>query len=121
MAQDEAARVAFWVEYMEQSYALTEAIMRHPLQESREGFASIRAAAEAAGAGVRFSTTQLAGQFELELAEANMKFTAQGEVVLKLSAKASGVRSAVAILNTYSALPNKGVIALRRIVAAWRR
>jgi len=64
MAEDEAARVAFWVEYMEQSYALTEAIMRHPLQESREGFASIRAAAEAAGADVRFSTTQLAGQFE---------------------------------------------------------
>jgi D-alanyl-D-alanine dipeptidase len=64
MVHDEAARVAFWVEYMEQSYALTEAIMRHPLQESREGFASIRAAAEAAGVDVRFSTTQLAGQFE---------------------------------------------------------
>jgi len=64
MVHDEAARVAFWVEYMEQSYALTEAIMRHPLQESREGFASIRAAAEAAGVEVRFSTTQLAGTFE---------------------------------------------------------
>jgi len=64
MVHDEAARVAFWVEYMEQSYALTEAIMRHPLQESREGFASIRAAAEAAGVDVRFSTTQLAGKFE---------------------------------------------------------
>jgi D-alanyl-D-alanine dipeptidase len=64
MVHDEAARVAFWVEYMEQSYALTEAIVRHPLQESREGFASIRAAAEAAGVDVRFSTTQLAGKFE---------------------------------------------------------
>jgi zinc D-Ala-D-Ala dipeptidase len=64
MVHDEAARVAFWVEYMEQSYALTEAIMRHPLEESREGFASIRAAAEAAGVDVRFSTTRLAGQFE---------------------------------------------------------
>jgi len=64
MTQDETARVAFWVEYMEQSYALTEAIMRHPLQESGEGFASIRAAAEAAGVDVRFSTTLLAGQFE---------------------------------------------------------
>jgi D-alanyl-D-alanine dipeptidase len=64
MVHDEAARVAFWVEYMEQSYALTEAIMRHPLQEIREGFASIRAAAEAAGVEVRFSTTQLAGTFE---------------------------------------------------------
>jgi D-alanyl-D-alanine dipeptidase len=64
MVHDEAARVAFWVEYMEQSYALTEAIMRHPLEESREGFVSIRAAAEAAGVDVRFSTTRLAGQFE---------------------------------------------------------
>jgi D-alanyl-D-alanine dipeptidase len=64
MVHDEAARVAFWIEYMEQSYALTEAIVRHPLQESREGFASIRAAAEAAGVEVRFSTTQLAGTFE---------------------------------------------------------
>jgi len=64
MVHDEAARVAFWVEYMEQSYALTEAIMRHPLEEGREGFVSIRAAAEAAGVDVRFSTTRLAGQFE---------------------------------------------------------
>jgi len=64
MLQDEAARVAFWVEYMEQSYALTETIIRHPLQESGEGFASIRAAAEAARVDVGFSTTLLAGQFE---------------------------------------------------------
>ena len=64
MAHDEVARVAFWVEYMEQSYALAEAIMRHPLQESREGFASIPAAAEEAGVDLRFSTTRLAGQFE---------------------------------------------------------
>lgn len=64
MMHDEAARVAFWVEYMEQSYTLTEAIIRHPLQECGEGFASIRAAADAAGAEMRFSTTRLAGQFE---------------------------------------------------------
>ena len=64
MLHDEAARVAFWVEYMEQSYALTETIIRHPLQESGEGFASIRAAAEAARVDVGFSTTLLAGQFE---------------------------------------------------------
>jgi zinc D-Ala-D-Ala dipeptidase len=64
MMHDEAARVAFWVEYMEQSYALTEAITRYPLQESRERFASIQAAAEAAGVDLRFSTTLLAGQFE---------------------------------------------------------
>lgn len=64
MVHDEVARVAFWVEYMEQSYALTEAIMRHPLQECREGFASIRAAAEDAKVEMQFSTTQLAGRFE---------------------------------------------------------
>lgn len=64
MAQDEAARVAFWIEYMERSYALAEAIMRHPLQESREGLASIRAAAEQAGVEMCFSSTRLAGQFE---------------------------------------------------------
>ena len=64
MVHDEAARVAFWVEYMEQSYTLAEAIIRHPLEESGEGFASIRAAAEAAGVDMRFSTTRLAGQFE---------------------------------------------------------
>lgn len=64
MTHDDAARVAFWVEYMEQSYALAEAIIRHPLQESGEGFASIQAAAEAVGVDMRFSTTRLAGQFE---------------------------------------------------------
>jgi D-alanyl-D-alanine dipeptidase len=64
MSHDEAARVAFWKEYMERSYALAEAIIRHPLQESRERFASIPAAAEAAGVQMQFSTTLLAGQFE---------------------------------------------------------
>jgi D-alanyl-D-alanine dipeptidase len=64
MAHDEAARVAFWIEYMERSYALTEAIIRYPLQESREPFASIPAAAEGAGVEMHFSTTRLAGQFE---------------------------------------------------------
>jgi len=64
MVHDEAARVAFWIEYMEQSYALAEAIIRHPLQESGEGFASIPAAAEAAGVEMHFSFTRLAGQFE---------------------------------------------------------
>jgi D-alanyl-D-alanine dipeptidase len=64
MAHDEAARVAFWTEYMERSYALAEAIMRYPLQESREPFASIPAAAEEAAVEMQFSTTRLAGQFE---------------------------------------------------------
>jgi D-alanyl-D-alanine dipeptidase len=64
MAHDEAARVAFWIEYMERSYALAEAIIRHPLQESRERLASIPAAAKEAGVEMCFSSTRLAGQFE---------------------------------------------------------
>lgn len=64
MAHDEAARVAFWIEYMERSYAQAEAIMRHPLEECGEGFASIPAAAEAAGVEIALSSTKLAGQFE---------------------------------------------------------
>jgi D-alanyl-D-alanine dipeptidase len=64
MADDEAARVAFWTEYMERSYALAEAIMRHPLAESHERLASIRDALEDAHLDVLFSTTKLAGQFE---------------------------------------------------------
>ncbi len=64
MAQDEAARVAFWIEYMERSYAQMEAMIRYPLQESREPFASIPAGAEEAGVEMQFSTTRLAGQFE---------------------------------------------------------
>jgi zinc D-Ala-D-Ala dipeptidase len=64
MTHDEAARVAFWIEYMEQSYALAQEIMAHPLQESRERFASIPAAAKDAGVEMHFSSTRLAGQFE---------------------------------------------------------
>jgi D-alanyl-D-alanine dipeptidase len=64
MTNDEGARVAFWIEYMERSYALAQEIMAHPLQESRERFASIRAAAADAGVEMQFSSTPLAGQFD---------------------------------------------------------
>jgi len=64
MTVDESARVAFWVEYMERSYALSEAVMRYPLEENREPFAHIPAAMQAAGVEVIFSSTLLAGQFE---------------------------------------------------------
>ena len=64
MVSDESARVAFWIEYMERSYALQQAMIKYPLAESREPFASIPDAAQAAGVDVRFSTTRLAGQFE---------------------------------------------------------
>ena len=64
MTHDEAARVAFWIEYMERSYTLAQEIMAHPLQESRERFASIQAAAADAGVEMQFSSTRLAGQFD---------------------------------------------------------
>jgi D-alanyl-D-alanine dipeptidase len=64
MTSDETARIAFWTEYMERSYALAEAIMRHPLQESRETFGSIRDAARDAGVEMAFSDTRIGGQFE---------------------------------------------------------
>jgi D-alanyl-D-alanine dipeptidase len=64
MQYDEAARIAFWVEYMERSYALSMAIIAHPLAECSEGFASIPAAMADARAEVLFSDTRLAGQYE---------------------------------------------------------
>ncbi len=57
MSHDEAARVAFWIESMERSYALAEAIMRHPLAECGERFASIPEAAVDARVEMLFSTT----------------------------------------------------------------
>ena len=64
MTNDENARVAFWIEYMERSYALSEAVMRYPLEETREPFAHIPTAMQEAGVEVQFSTTRIAGQFE---------------------------------------------------------
>lgn len=64
MSHDEAARIAFWIEYMDRSYALAEAIMRYPLAETSESFASIPDAMQVAGVDVRFSTTKIGGQFE---------------------------------------------------------
>ncbi len=64
MTSDENERIAFWIEYMERSYALAEAILRHPLEECREGFGSIRDAAQDARVEMVFSTTKIGGQFE---------------------------------------------------------
>lgn len=64
MSNDEAARVAYWIESMERSYALAEAIMRHPLAECGERFAAIPEAAMDARVEMLFSTTRLAGRFE---------------------------------------------------------
>ena len=64
MSYDETDRVAFWVDYMDRSYALAEEIMRYPLAETGEGFASIPEAMQAANVEVQFSTTKIGGQFE---------------------------------------------------------
>jgi len=52
---------------MEQSYALTEAIVRHPSRKAARGSPPSGLPPEAAGVEVRFSTTQLAGTFEAPL------------------------------------------------------
>ena len=64
MSYDEASHVAYWIEHMERSYVLTEAIMRHPLAESGEPFGSIPDAMRLSGVEVLFSTTKIAGQYE---------------------------------------------------------
>ena len=64
MSYDETDRIAFWIDYMDRSYALAEEIMRYPLAETGEGFASIPEAMQAANVEVQFSTTKIGGQFE---------------------------------------------------------
>jgi D-alanyl-D-alanine dipeptidase len=64
MSNDEAARIAFWIDYMDRSYALQQEMIRHPLAECGERYGSIPDAMRAAHAEVLFSTTKLAGQFE---------------------------------------------------------
>jgi D-alanyl-D-alanine dipeptidase len=67
VSHHEAGRVAFWIEYMDRSYALAalaQEIIRYPLQKNCEPFANIQDAMEAAGVEVRYSTTKIGGQFE---------------------------------------------------------
>jgi D-alanyl-D-alanine dipeptidase len=61
---DEDARRQSWIEYMDRSHALFTAMLKYPVAECGERFASIPDAAQAAGVEMHFSETKIAGQFE---------------------------------------------------------
>lgn len=60
----ENARREYWAEQMELGYGMVEQLLAFPVAECGEGFASIPAAAEAAGVEMRFSTTKIAGDLD---------------------------------------------------------
>ena len=55
---------AFWADQMEQGYALVEQILAFPVQESGEGFASLKDAVEEDGVEILFSTSKIAGSLD---------------------------------------------------------
>ena len=61
---DEDARRAYWAEQMELGYALVEKLIAMPIDECGERFASIPAAAKAAGVEMRFSVSKIAGELD---------------------------------------------------------
>jgi D-alanyl-D-alanine dipeptidase len=61
---DDAARRAYWAEQMEQGYEVVQHVLKHPVQECGEGFASLPDAAESAGIEMLFSTTKIAGDLD---------------------------------------------------------
>lgn len=61
---DDAARRAYWAEQMQLGYELVQEILAFEVQECREPFASIPAAAEAAGVEMLFSTSKIAGELD---------------------------------------------------------
>lgn len=61
---DEAARRAYWAEQMEQGYEVVQQILKHPVEECGEGFASLPDAAKSAGIEMLFSESKIAGDLE---------------------------------------------------------
>lgn len=61
---DEAARRAYWADLMEQGYEVVQKVLKLPVQECGEGFASLPDAAESAGIEMLFSTSKIAGDFD---------------------------------------------------------
>ena len=55
----ESARRKYWTEQLELGYGMVEQLLAFPVEECGEGFASIRAAAEAAGVEIWFSNTKI--------------------------------------------------------------
>lgn len=63
-AASDTARRAYWTEQMEFGYGMVEQLLAFPVEECGEGFASIAAAAEAAGVEMQFSGTKIAGDLD---------------------------------------------------------
>lgn len=61
---DEAARRAYWAEQMEQGYEVVQQILKHPVEECGEGFASLPDAAKSAGIEMLFSESKIAGDLD---------------------------------------------------------
>jgi D-alanyl-D-alanine dipeptidase len=64
MNNDEAARRAYWAEQMEQGYAIVQKLIKFPVNECGECFASIPDAAAAANVEMQFSTSKIAGDLD---------------------------------------------------------
>jgi len=61
---NDAARRAYWAEQMQLGYELVQQLLAFEVQECGEGFASIPAAAEAAGIEMLFSTSKIVGELD---------------------------------------------------------
>lgn len=61
---DDDARRAYWTEQIELGYGMVEELLAFPVNECGEGFASIPAAAEAAGVEMQFSESKIAGDLD---------------------------------------------------------
>ena len=55
---------SFWADQMEQGYSLVQQILAFPVQESGEGFASLKDAVEEDGVEILFSTSKIAGSLD---------------------------------------------------------
>lgn len=64
MTHTAESRRAYWTEQMELGYEMVEQLLAFPVQECGERFASIEAAADAAGVEMLFSDTKLAGDLD---------------------------------------------------------
>ncbi len=64
MSNDEAARRAYWAEQMEQGYEIVQKLIKFPVNECGERFASIPDAATAANVEMLFSTSKIAGDLD---------------------------------------------------------
>ena len=64
MPMDDSAHRAYWTEQMELGYEMVEQLLAFPVDECGEGFASIPAAATAAGVEMEFSQSKIADDLD---------------------------------------------------------